>query len=110
MFDVVFEGFVSVLLGCLIGCVLGLVIGAVFLKLPKARMCWLIAPRATEKRIAKMIERINGSAYLSEDLYYKIIGYIDCAPALLKDTLSSELDRSISSINGQKIQHKQTDA
>lgn len=102
MFDLVFGGFMSVLLGCLIGCVLGLVIGAVFLKLPKARMCWLIAPSATEKRITKMIERINGSAYSGEDLYYKIIEYIDCAPVRLKDTLASKLERSISSNKGQK--------
>ena len=102
MFGLVFGGFMSVLLGCLIGCVLGLVIGAVFLKLPKARMCWLIAPRTTEKRITKMIERINGSAYSSEDLYYKIIEYIDCAPARPKNTLASELERSISSNKGQK--------
>ena len=102
MFDIVFGGFLSVLLGCLIGCVLGLVIGVVFLKLPKARMCWLIAPRITEKRIVKMIKRVKGSAYPSEDLYYKIIEYIDCAPAHIKDKLASELERPTSSSNGQR--------
>ncbi len=110
MFEVVFEGFVSVLLGCLIGCVLGLAIGVVFLKLPKARICWLIAPRATKRRISKMIGRINGNAYTSENPYYKVIEFINCAPAIFKDTLSSELECSFSSSNGQRAQHKHTGA